>query len=76
VLGKAIEELIGTSLRDYVAPRDKFLVEQLLAIAAKKGHIDDTKIRLQGTKGPSPPLSFAGYLMPDLEDHFFWRCAL
>lgn len=71
VLGKTIEELIGTSIRDYVAPRDKLLVEQLLAVAAKKGRIDDTKIRLQGTKGLSPPLSFAGYLMPDLGNHFF-----
>ncbi|MBT4741281.1 MAG: diguanylate phosphodiesterase, partial [Rhodospirillaceae bacterium] len=64
VLGKTIEELIGTSFRDYVAPRDKLLVEQLLAVAAKKGRIDDTKVRLKGVKGPTPPLNFAGYLMP------------
>ncbi|MBT7450510.1 MAG: diguanylate phosphodiesterase, partial [Rhodospirillaceae bacterium] len=60
VLGKTIEELIGTSFRDYVAPRDKLLVEQLLAVAAKKGRIDDTKVRLKGVKGPTPPLNFAG----------------
>ena len=71
VLGKTIEELIGTSFRDYVAPRDKLLVEQLLAVAAKKGRIDDTKVRLKGVKGPTPPLNFAGYLMPDLGNNFF-----
>lgn len=71
VLGKSIEELIGTSIRDYVAPRDKLLVEQLLAVAAKKGRIDNTTVRLQGAKGPTPPLAFAGYLMPDLGNNFF-----
>ena len=71
VLGKSVEELIGTSIRDYVAPRDKLLVEQLLRIAAKKGRIDDTTIRLKGANGLTPPLSFAGYLMPDLGNHFF-----
>ena len=71
ILGKTDEELLGTSLREYVAPRDKLLVEQLLAVAAKKGRIDNAKVRLKGAKGPTPPLSFAGYLMPDLEDHYF-----
>ena len=71
VLGKTIEELIGTSFRDYVAPRDKLLVEQLLAVAAKKGRIDDTSVHLKGVKGPTPPLNFAGYLMPDLGNNFF-----
>ncbi|MEQ8735586.1 MAG: EAL domain-containing protein [Rhodospirillaceae bacterium] len=71
VFGKSVEQMIGTSLRDYIAPRDKLLVEQLLAVAAKKGRIDDTTIHLQGTKGPTPPLSFAGYLMPDLGNNFF-----
>ncbi len=63
ILGKFIEQLIGTSIDDYVAPRDKFLVEQLLGIAAKKGRIDDATIRLQGTKGQTPPLSFAGFIL-------------
>lgn len=71
VLGKTVEQMIGTSLRDYIAPRDKLLVEQLLAVAAKKGRIDNTLVHLQGTKGPTPPLAFAGYLMPDLGNHFF-----
>ncbi len=71
VLGKTVEDLIGTSLRDYIAPRDKLLVEQLLAVAAKKGRIDNTLVHLQGTKGPTPPLAFAGYLMPDLGNNFF-----
>lgn len=71
VLGKTEEQLVGTSLREYVAPRDKLLVEQLLAVAAKKGRIDNASVRLKGTKGLSPPLSFAGYLMPDLDNHYF-----
>jgi EAL domain-containing protein (putative c-di-GMP-specific phosphodiesterase class I) len=71
VMGKSIEELIGTSFRDYVAPRDKLLVEQLLAVAAKKGRIDNTTVRLKGAEGPTPPLKFAGYLMPDLGNNFF-----
>lgn len=71
VMGKSIEELIGTSFRDYVAPKDKLLVEQLLAVAAKKGRIDNTTVRLKGTNGPTAPLKFAGYLMPDLGNNFF-----
>ncbi len=71
ILGKTDEKLIGTSLREYVAPRDKLLVEQLLAVAAKKGRIDNATVRLKGVKGLSPPLSFSGYLMPDLGDHYF-----
>ena len=71
VLGKTENELVGTSIREYVAPRDKLLVEQLLAVAAKKGRIDNATVRLKGAKGLSPPLSLAGYLMPDLGNHYF-----
>src|ERR1700759_2459278 len=40
-------------------------------MTSKKGRIDNVTIRLQGEKGLTPPVAFAGYMLPDLKDHFF-----
>ena len=71
LLGLGPEGLIGRNFMDVVSPKDRVLVSQLLRMTAKKGRIDNVKIKLQGAKGLTPPLGFAGYVMPDLKDHFF-----
>lgn len=56
---------------DVVSPRDRVLLDQLLAMTAKRGRIDNLSIRLEGTKGLTAPVAVAGYMLPDLKDHFF-----
>ena len=71
VLGVGPEGVIGKNFIDMVSPKDRVLVDQLLFMTAKKGRIDNVTIRLQGEKGLAAPLAFAGYVLPDLKDHFF-----
>lgn len=71
LLGVGPEGVIGRNFMDLVSPKDRVLVDQLLHMTAKKGRIDNVTVRLQGTKGLTPPLGFAGYVLPDLKDHFF-----
>ena len=71
ILGVGPEGIIGRNFMDLVSPNDRVLVDQLLFMTSKKGRIDNVTIRMQGTKGLSAPLAFAGYVMPDLKDHFF-----
>ena len=71
LLGVGPEGVIGRNFMDLVAPKDRVLVEQLLFMTSKKGRIDNVTIRLQGEKGLTPPVAFAGYMLPDLKDHFF-----
>ena len=71
ILGVGPEGVIGRSFMDLVSPKDRVLVDQLLFMTSKKGRIDNVTIRMQGAKGLSAPLAFAGYVMPDLKDHFF-----
>lgn len=71
LLGLGPEGVIGRNFMDLVSPKDRVLVEQLLFMTSKKGRIDNVTIRLQGEKGLTPPIAFAGYMLPDLKDHFF-----
>jgi EAL domain-containing protein (putative c-di-GMP-specific phosphodiesterase class I) len=71
LLGVGPEGVIGRSFMEIVSPKDRVLVDQLLRMTAKKGRIDNVKVRLQGAQGLTGPLAFAGYVMPDLKDHFF-----
>ena len=71
LLGVGAEAVIGRNFMDMVSPKDRVLVDQLLFMTSKKGRIDNVTIRLQGEKGLSPPVAFAGYVMPDLKEHFF-----
>ncbi len=71
ILGVGPEGVIGRNFMDMVSPKDRVLVDQLLFMTSKKGRIDNVTIRMQGEKGLSAPLAFAGYVMPDLKDHFF-----
>ena len=71
LLGVGPEGVMGRNFMDMVSPKDRVLVEQLLFMTSKKGRIDNVTIRLKGEKGLTPPVAFAGYVLPDLKDHFF-----
>ena len=71
VMGLNPEAVMGRNFMELVAPKDRALVEQLLFMTARKGRIDNVTIRLQGAKGLTAPMAFAGYVLPDLKDHFF-----
>ena len=71
LLGVGPETLIGRNFMDVVSPHDRVLVDQLLFMTSKRGRIDNVTIRLLGEKGPTPPVAFAGYMLPDLKDHYF-----
>ncbi len=71
VMGVGPETIIGKNFMDLVSPKDRVLVEQLLFMTSKKGRIDNVTIRMQGANGLTPPMAFAGYIMPDLKEHFF-----
>ncbi|MDA0238414.1 MAG: EAL domain-containing protein [Proteobacteria bacterium] len=69
--GKEAAKLIGTQFAEFVAKRDRALVRELLKVAAKRGRIENSTIRLEGLFGESAPLSIAGYKLDELSGHFF-----
>ncbi len=71
LLGRPAEDLLGLPLRDLVAGQDHSLVQALLGIARKHGRIANVSVRLQGVSGTTPPLTFAGYRLEDLDEHYF-----
>jgi len=71
LIGKKPEDLVGLPLDNVVAEADHKLMHSLLGVARKKGRIEDVAIRLQGARGPTMPLSFAGYKLDDLDGHYF-----
>ena len=71
LLGIETGTLVGQDFMSLVSPKDRVLVDQLLHMTSKRGRIDNVTIRLKGSKGLTAPLAFAGYMLPDLKDHFF-----
>jgi EAL domain-containing protein (putative c-di-GMP-specific phosphodiesterase class I) len=71
LMGATPESLVGRNFADLLAPKDRVLAEQLLAVSAKRGRIHDAVIHLQTPDGASHPVSFAGYVLPQLKDHHF-----
>ena len=69
--GKKPEDLVGMDLKDAVYEQDAALLHSLLGVARKKTRIENVDIRLRGPKGPTLPLSFAGYKLDDLQGHYF-----
>ena len=70
-LGRNAHELIGQDIKTIVTEKDRFLLEQLLKVARNRGRIENVSIRLEGTRGMTPPLDFAGYCLDELDSHFF-----
>jgi EAL domain-containing protein (putative c-di-GMP-specific phosphodiesterase class I) len=71
LIGRDAEALKGVALDEVIAEQDRSLVRALLGLARKKGRIENTAVRLQGTKGATQPLSFSGYCLDDLGGHYF-----
>ena len=71
LLGRKPEDLIGTPVIDLIAPKDRSLAQEILAIARKRGRIDNISLRLQGSAGVTAPLSFTGHRLDDLDGHYF-----
>ena len=71
LLGRPAEDLVGLALPELIVEGDRPLVQALLGIARKRGRIENVAVRLQGTRGATPLLTFAGYRLEDLEGHYF-----
>jgi len=71
MIGLDAAALIGQSIEDLVVKEDRNLIGDLLQIAARHGRIENGAIRLQGLRGVTPPLAFAGYQLEDLDGHYF-----
>lgn len=69
--GATPETLIGRNFDDLLDPKDRVLVDQLLAVTAKRGRIHNVEIHLLTPDGKNHPVQFAGYVLPDLKDHHF-----
>jgi len=69
--GFSTENLKGRKLEDIVHPGDVDLMHSLLGVARRQGRIEDVDIRFQGERSSALPISFAGYFLEDLDNHFF-----
>jgi EAL domain-containing protein (putative c-di-GMP-specific phosphodiesterase class I) len=70
--GRTPDKVIGSAFVDLVANPDKALARELVAVAAKRGRIDDATIRLTGPNGATAPLALAGYRLDDFNSHYFF----
>jgi len=71
MIGLDAAALMGQAIEDLVAKEDRNLIGDLLQIASRHGRIENVTIRLQGPRGVTPPLAFAGYQLEDLDGHYF-----
>lgn len=69
--GLSVDELKGRKLVDIVHADDMALMRSLLGVARRQGRIEDVDIRFQGNRSTALPISFAGYFLEDLGQHFF-----
>lgn len=69
--GHKPQDFMGMNLMDLVSDRDKPLVKGLLAVAAKKGRIENIIIRLKAKSGKDVHVQLAGYKLADLKGHYF-----
>jgi len=69
--GLTVDELKGRKLAEIVHPDDVELMRSLLGVARRQGRIEDVDIRFQGERPLGLPISFAGYFLEDLDNHYF-----
>ena len=69
--GLAESELIGRNLLDLVEPGERRVLHEMLRCVADGHRLHPKLLRFAGTDGPSPPLSMAGYYLPDLGGRYF-----
>ena len=71
MVGAQPEALIGRNFNELIDRKDRVLVDQLLAMTAKRGRIHDVEIHMVSPDGKNHPVKFAGYVLPDLKDNHF-----
>lgn len=69
--GITTDDLKGRRLSEIVHADDVDLMRSLLSVARRQGRIEDVDIRFQGERSSALPISFAGYFLEDLGNHFF-----
>ena len=69
--GITAEALKGRTLTEIVHPEDMGLMKSLLGVARRQGRIEDVDIRFKGEQTKGLPISFAGYFLEDLDNHYF-----
>ncbi len=71
VTGRSVASLVGRPVWSLIAQQDGGLIEQLLKTASNRGRVEDVSVRLVGRKGPTRPLSVAGYRLENVDGHYF-----
>ena len=69
--GLSADALKGRKMTDIVHAGDVELMQSLLGVARRQGRIEDVDIRFQGERSTALPISFAGYFLEDLGNHYF-----
>ena len=69
--GIKAEDLKGRTLVEIVHPDDMGLMKSLLGVARRQGRIEDVDIRFRGEATKGLPISFAGYFLEDIDNHYF-----
>lgn len=71
ITGKTEEQLIGHPVTDVIAEADHGLFLQIVSSVTDENRIESVSLKLQGRKGPTPPVEVMGYRVKDLSNHLF-----
>lgn len=71
LVGASAEEMPGMNLGEIIHDDDQELMKSLLGVARRQGRIEDVELRFKGKGAAGLPISFAGYFMEDLGNHYF-----
>jgi len=71
ITGKNEVDIIGSPVTDIIAEADHNLFIQVVSGTDDHNRIESISIRLQGRKGPTPPIEMMGYRIKDLNNHLF-----
>lgn len=71
ITGKNEVKLVGAPVTDIIAEDDHDLFIQVVSGTGDNNRIEAVSIRLQGRKGPTPPIEMMGYRIKDLNNHLF-----
>jgi EAL domain-containing protein (putative c-di-GMP-specific phosphodiesterase class I)/GGDEF domain-containing protein len=74
--GRAPDALIGTRLRDLIAPPDRIFLDELVRGMRPGARLDPVPAHLAGPEGATPPLSLSGYRLPDMPGRYFFALRL
>ncbi len=69
--GIRARDLTGRAVAEIVAPGDRPVILELLAIARKRGRFEADSLRLHNPPRRNPAVAVTGYKLDDLNGHFF-----